>query len=282
MPRHLRNLAWLSFATAVLLWWLLRLPSHTRRWAPEQAELPWAEIRGDSAHVHNVRNFDWTSATEYTPNWDIRTYDLARLDSAWFVLVPLTSAWRGPAHSFVTFGFSDASYLSVSVEARREVGEEYSVLRGLFRTYELIYVLGDERDLIGRRAVFDGTPVYLYPIQAPRETIREVFVDMVERINRLRDQPEFYNTLTNNCTSNLIRHVNRVVPGRIPPSWRTVLPGYSDEMAIALGLIDSTISIDSARARYRINDRARAAFDSAGFSRRIRATAPPPAPAPTR
>jgi hypothetical protein len=131
-------------------------------------------------------------------------------------------------------------------------------------------VIGDERDLIGRRAVFDGVDVFLYPIRADRASIGAVLRTMLERANAIRERPEFYNSVTNNCTLNLVRHVNQLVPGRIPGSWRIVLPGYSDEVIHRLGLIDSTGTIADARARFRINDRARAALNDPAFSRRIR------------
>jgi hypothetical protein len=217
-----------------------------------------------------VRNFHWTGRTTYDAVWEDRTYRLDQVATVWYVLVPLSRRWRGPAHAFVSFGFDDGRYLAISVEARREAGEKYGVFKGLFRRFELAYVIGDERDMIGRRAVYDGTDVLLYPIRADRAAVRAMFTGMLERANQIQGQPEFYNTLTNNCTLNLVRHVNQISPGRIPSSWRVILPGYSDDVANSLGLIDSTLPLDQARERFRINDRARAAIDSAAFSRLIR------------
>jgi len=250
--------------------WLAATPSHDRHWAADQSVLP--EVRRDGNHleIRGVRNFHWTTATEFTPAWDTRTYDLDRLVSAWYVLVPFSARWRGPAHGFVSFGFADGQFLAISVEARREAGENYGVLKGMLRRFELIYVLGDERDLIGRRAVYDGYDVFLYPIRTDRGTLREVLLDMLARAEQLRQRPEFYNTLTNNCTLNLVHHVNALVPGRIPADWRIALPGYSDEVIHRLGLIDSTGTLAEQRERFRINDRARAALEAADFSQRIR------------
>jgi hypothetical protein len=247
-------------------------PRADRDWVPLQSVLPAARFDGHLVHVAGVRNFRFTDATHFTPAYDARTYDLDRLTHAWFVLTPFYDTWRGPAHSFVTFGFSDSQYVSISVEARRERGEEYGPLAGLFNRYELMYVIGDERDVIGQRAIFNEYPVYLYPIRAPRERIRAVFVEMVERANALREHPEFYNTLTNNCTSNVIAHVNHVVPHRVPGGPKTMLPGYTDEVALRLGLIDSDLDLAHARERFRVNERARAAREAPDFSRRIRDT----------
>ncbi len=260
--------ALLVVAGGVLL--AFRRPSAERHWATDQSVQPEPVFEGHRVTIHGVRNFRWTSATAFTPAWEDRTYDLDQVATAWYVLVPFSEKWRGPAHAFVSFGFDDGRYLAISVEARREAGEEYGVVAGLLRQFELIYVIGDERDLIGRRAVYDGTDVFLYPIRGTRDGIRTVLRGMLERADALRRHPEFYNTITNNCTLNLVRHVNALVPGLIPASWRIALPGYSDAVALRLGLIDSTGTLVQARARYRINERARAALDAPDFSARIR------------
>lgn len=247
-----------------------RRPRHDRVWTPEQARLPAVRRDGPVVHVQDVRDFRYSARDRYTPAYDARTYDLEALTSVWFVVTPFSRSWRGPAHTFVTFGFGDSSFVSVSVEARREPGEEYGPVAGLFRRYELIYVIGDERDLIGQRAAFGDYPVYLYPIRASPERIRAVFVEMLERADALRERPEFYNTLTNNCTSNVVRHVNQVAPATIPAGLKTLLPGYTDEVAHRLGLLDTELDITAARERFRINDAARRWLDDPEFSRRIR------------
>jgi hypothetical protein len=253
-----------------------RTPSSAREWSVDQSRDPTVTFSGDSVTVEGVRNFAWTSATAYTPAWETRSYDLRQIATAWYVVVPFGTGWRGPAHSFVSFGFDDGQYVAISIEARRERSEGYGVIAGALRNFELLYVVGDEQDLIGRRAVFDGTEVDLYPIRAEPDQVRAMFVSMLERANALRARPEFYNTLTNNCTINLVHHVNELVPGRIPTTWRVVLPGYSDAVIHDLGLIDTTLTIDQARVRYRINDQARTALGQPDFSARIRQ--PPPAP----
>lgn len=253
-----------------LLFWSVLSPSHDRNWSTDQSVLPVIDFAGDSVRVHGVRNFHWSSRTSYEAAWDDRSFRLDQVASVWYVLVPLSRKWRGPAHAFVTFGFDDGRYLAISVEARREAGEKYGVLKGLLRKFELIYVIGDERDMILRRAVYDGTDVFLYPIKADRAGVRQMLTGMLRRANQLHEVPEFYNTITNNCTINLVRHVNEIVPGKVPASWRVIMPGYSDEVALSLGLIDSVLPLPAARDHFRINERAKAAADSADFSRLIR------------
>ena len=229
-----------------------------------------ADIRGDSVFVTRVRNFSYTAEEEFTPAYDDRAYDLNGLESVWFIVTPFSKRWRGPAHTFVSFGFADSQYVGISVEARREPGETYDALTGLFRQFELIYVIGDERDLIGSRAVYGGYDVYVYPIRASRARIRALFLEMLARANALAARPEFYNTLTNNCTSNVVDHVNHIVPRAVPHGIKTILPGYADEVAYSLGLIDNSISLGEARRRFRVNDQARRFVKAPDFSRRIR------------
>lgn len=245
-------------------------PSAERDWIPQQAVLPSVRFDGDSVHIGNVRNFSYTAESEFTPGYYDRSYDLSKLESAWFVLTPFYGWWRGPGHTLVSFGFSDSTFLAISVEARRENGEEYGPLKGLFRKYELMYVIGDERDLIGLRGRFGTYPVYLYPIRGDPARMRQVLVEMLTRAEQLRERPEFYNTLTNNCTSNVVTHVNGVAPGRVPGGIKTVLPGYTDEVAHRLGLIETELELETARERFAVNERARRYHDDPLFSWRIR------------
>jgi hypothetical protein len=257
-------------ALAVIAAWYAMRPGADRAWIPEQAVLAEATIDSNRVAIRNLRNFVYTARTSFAPAYADRTYDLDKLSSVWYVLTPFSTSWRGPAHSFVSFGFSDSQFVSISVEARRERGETYGPLKGLFNRFELLYVIGDERDLIGQRAAFGDEEVFLYPIRATPEKMREMFVSMLLRANQLREQPEFYNTLTNNCTSNVVAHVNQVAPRTVPAGIKTILPGYSDEVALRLGLIESELDLARTRERYHINARARQFLTDPFFSLRIR------------
>lgn len=268
------RIAALAVTVGAILWLTLvapQKPRAERAWVPEHRRLARAEFHGDSlVTIHDMRDFTYTSETDFTERYFEGTYDLDKLESAWFILTPFSTRWRGPAHAFVSFGFSDGEYLAISVEARREVGETYGFVAGLLRKFELAYIVGTERDLVGRRALYDGDDVFLYPVEAPRERVRQLFVEMLKRTNALQEHPEFYNTFLSNCTSNLVAHVNRMIPGRIPSSLKTILPGYTDEVAHSLGLIDAEGSLEQLRERYRINDLARSARPDDDFSAVIR------------
>jgi len=255
--------------TAVVL---SRHPSNDRVWSPDQRALATARFTGDSVHVHNVRNVHYRTTHDYDVHYEDRAYDLKRIESVWFVVEPF-SGMKGPAHTFVTFGFDDGRYVAVSVEIRKEVGESFSPLRGATRGYELTYVVGDERDLIGLRANFRHDSVYLYRTTATPGKARQLFVSMLERADKLAAEPEFYNTLTSTCTTNIVRHVNEISPKRVPFSFKTLLPAYADELAYTVGLLDTTVAFDTLRARAKINARAAAYADSADFSRLIRGRA---------
>lgn len=264
----------LAVLAVLIAWWASLRPSNDRDWMPNLAFMPYAEFHDSLVLIHDVRNTVYTTATDYTPVHDDRTYDLRRLESVWFIVEPFSN-WGGAAHTFLSFGFQGPEYVTISVEARKERGETYHFLKGLLRQYELMYVVADERDAIGLRANHRGDDVYLYPIQAPPQRARELFIAMLERANRLREQPEFYNTLLQNCTNTIVQHVNTLVPGQIPFSYKVLLPGYSDEVAYELGLIDTDLSYERIREHHRINEVAARYADDPDFSIRIREQLPP-------
>ena len=245
-------------------------PSHDRDWQPEHAVLPEFVIEGETMTVRGVRNFRWLSGTTFEPEWEDRSYDLGSLRGVWYGLTPFSRNWRGPAHSLLSFQFGDDTFLAVSVEARREMGEEYSLWKGMARRFEMLYVVGDERDLLGVRAAHREDQVFLYPMRVDSAGARALLLAVAESANGIRQAPEFYHTVANNCTTRIVDHVNAVAPGRVPRSWRILLPGYSDELAHELGLIETELSLEDARARWFVNDRARRWVDDPGFGVRIR------------
>lgn len=254
---------------AYLLLVLLLRPSNERNWSADQQRLATAEFSGDSVRVQNVRNAAYRSTTDFDVHWEDRSYDLRRLESVWYVVEPFAT-WRGPAHTFLSFGFGDGEYVAISVEIRKEQGESFSPLLGVLRQYELTYIVGDERDLIGLRANHRRDDVHLYPMRATKAAARALFVSMLERANALATKPEFYNTLTSTCTSNIVDHVNLIAPEPISFSYKTLLPAHSDDLAFDLGLIDTDLPREQFRATFRINDLALEHADSAGFSEAVR------------
>jgi hypothetical protein len=261
-----------ALAFAVLLaWWSSIAPSNDRDWKPEVAVLPYATEDGNRVTVHNIRNFAYRSETDFTPAYYDKTFDLDKLESVDII----ASYWAGPAiaHVFLSFGFGPDGHLAISIERRDEKGEDYSTVKGLFKQYELFYVVADERDLIRLRTNYRRDPpedVYVYRLKAPRENGQRVFREYLQEINSLRERPQFYNTLAANCTGNLWLHT-RVNPGHVPYSWKVLVSGYVPEYLYEQGRLDTRLSFDELRRRGHVNDLARAADQAPDFSRRIRA-----------
>ena len=254
-------------------------PSNHRDWAPDQALLPTARFVGDQVTIENVRHCKHLAAGEYVVDYDNRTYDLGKLRAVDFITMPF-----GPvpalAHTMLSFEFdperpgAEPEHLAVSVEVRKEKGEEqFNPLLGMAQQYEIMYVVADERDLLYRQAVVYDGPTYLYRTVASREAGRELLVDMLTRANELAERPEFYDLITNNCTTNIARHINRIRPNRLMYDLGVLLPGYSDQKAYDEGLLvgAGARSFEELKAAALINTRARmASIDGADFSRVIR------------
>ncbi len=257
---------------ALLAWWSTIEASNDRAWLPDVARLPSAEIDGELVTLSSFRNFAYTSETDYTPRWYDKTVDLRQLDTLDLIAV----YWMGDAiaHTIMSFGFA-GDQVAISIEIRKEQGEVFSALAGFFRRYELYYVVGDERDLIGLRTTYRNPPedVYLYRVTAPRESIRRLFLQYVTKINELHERPEFYNTLTTNCTTNIMTHV-RAFSDDVPMSWKVLLSGYFPDLAYERGRLYQSLPFDALRRRSRVNEPARAAAGATDFSRRIRAGLP--------
>lgn len=267
--------SYLGLFFVLVVWWSMIEPSNDREWQPEVALLPYATFDGNLITVHNIRNFDYRTETDFIPAYYDRTYDLTKLDSADLV----AAYWMGPmiAHIFLTFGFGD-DHLAISIEARKEVSEGYSSIKGFFKQYELIYIVADERDLIRVRTNYRKDPpedVYLYPLAGSPENARRVFLGYMHTINELRERAKFYNTLTANCTNVIWMHT-RLNPGHVPFSWKILLSGYTPAYLYEQGKLGTDLSFEELQRRSHINEVALQADHAPDFSRQIRAHFPAP------
>jgi hypothetical protein len=268
--------AYLALFAAVLVWWQRIEPSNQRDWQTDVARLPRATIEGDLVTVHDIRNFDYRSETDYTPAYYDRQFDLRKLEAVDLVAV----YWMGPAiaHIFLSFSFAGSDPLAISIETRKEKGEGYSTVKGFFRQYELYYVVADERDVIRLRTNYRHDPpeqVHVYRLGGSLDAGRRVFMDYIGKINSLNARPEFYNSLTTNCTTNIWMH-SLVNPGHTPFSWKILASGYVPEYLYEQGrLAGADLPFAELQQRSLVNARAQAADKAADFSRRIRATAAP-------
>ena len=232
-----------------------------------------ATIEGDRVTIRNVRNFEWHGTDRFVERWETRNYALSSLQR----LDLIASYWAGPhiAHLLVSFGFVGGEQLVASIEIRRRRDQTYSTMEGLFRNFELIYILGDERDLVRLRTSFRKERVYLFRLRTPPDAVRRMFLEYLRTVNRLAEQPRFYNTLTTNCTTQ-IRVAGIAAGAVIPWNWRLLLTGHTPEYLYERGASDTRLPFDELVRRAQINEAADRAGDSAEFSRAIRVAAPDP------
>ncbi len=256
---------------AVVAWWLAIPPSHDRNWRADVQVMPRASIDGDRVRITGVRDFTYRTRNDFTKHYEEREVLLSHLVGLDFYV---SYFMEGPVgHTFVSFIFDNAEPLSISIETRPEVGEGFAPIASMFKQFELIYVVGSERDLVGMRANHRQEPIYLYRLNTSAEDARRLFLVYLERINELADWPEFYHLLTNSCTINIIRYANaagRV--GRI--DIRHLLNGLIDSYLYRSGRIDTTLPFEELRRRSQINEVVRTAEGAADFSQRIRVSLP--------
>lgn len=258
------------FIGVVSVWWFAVSPSNDRQWQPDLAKLPYATIEGDLVTLHNIRNVDYRSEFDFSPAYYTKTYDLKKLEGGDLFAV----YWMGPAiaHTIVSFNFGDKDYLAVSIEARKELNEGYSTIKGFFRQYELTYIVADERDVIRLRTNYRKDPpeeVYLYRIEGRKDNARRLFLEYIRKINELHDKPAFYNTLLDNCTT-AIWFNTRINPQHLPFSWKILLSGYVPEYLYQSKVLANDMPFDQLQRQSHINPVAQAADQSPDFSQRIR------------
>ena len=251
----------------VALWWTAMPPSNTRDWTPDVARTARATFHGSRVTIENVRNFNYRSETDYDQRWETLTYNLDRTKG-----VDLFLSFWGPteiAHTILSWDFDDGQHLAISIETRKEKGESYSALWGFFHQYEVYYVVADERDLVGLRTNYRGEQVYLYRIRATAPQARALLIDYLRQVNQLADHPEWYNALTQNCTTTIRGHAQNIGAGG-SFDWRLLANGHLDELLYERGQIDTSLPLVDLRALSNITERAKSTDDSTDFSTRIR------------
>ncbi len=266
---------WAGSVAAVALWWFTLNPSNDRPWQPDVARLPWAEIAGDRVTIHNIRNCDYLTETDYRPHWETKTVQVSQIRGLDLFVVHWGSPWI--AHAILSFELADGEYLAMSIEARKTIGQDYSALRGFFRQYNLIYIIAEERDVVRVRTNFrTGEDVRLYRTNTKAADSQHLFLAYMKWINRVKDKPEWYNALTSNCTSGIVSYLRQAKVGGLSTwDWRTLLNGRGDEMLYELGdLTAGKLSFAELSRQALINPVAKQADDAPDFSQRIRAGHP--------
>ncbi|HMP84104.1 MAG TPA: DUF4105 domain-containing protein, partial [Verrucomicrobiota bacterium] len=240
---------------------------------PDLAVLPYAEISGNQVTIHNIRNCDYRTETDFDVRHYDRTFDLDKLQTVDLYLV----YWGSPhmAHTMVSFGFGGGEFVCFSIETRKEKGEGYSATKGLFRQFELTYVVADERDLVRLRTNYRvGEDAYLYRVQMTPEQGRTFFLNYLRRVNELHKRAEWYNAITDNCTTAI--RTQRAAQDRAPWDWRMLVNGHLDELLYERGTLATNLPFAELKQGCHVNARAKAADKADDFSRRIREGIPLP------
>jgi len=258
--------------TGILVWWIPMRASNEKDWAPEVAKIPYGEIEDDILVLHNVRNFRYKTRNEFTQQWETRRYDLEKLQS----LDIFFSYWGSPhiAHIVMSWGFSDGTYLAISIETRKDKTQTYSELKGFFKQYALAYVAADERDLIRLRTNYRKEEVYGYRIKnIPIHYIRYLLQSYIKHMNKLVDKPEFYHALLQNCTTGISQHYKTFMPNKSWIDWRLIANGHLDKLLYELGLIETGLPFDELKQQSRVDLRMQQLSES-NFSDKLRETMP--------
>lgn len=250
---------------------LIKSPSNDKQWNEDQTILSFAELNSNNIQINNIRNISYRNKSDfevYHYNKKVNLEDLKTLD----YIIEELEGFPGFAHTLLSFGFEDGTQIAISVEIRKEKGESYHPITGTLRKFELMYVIADERDVINLRANHRNDTIYLYPIKISKESMDKLFVSMLEKANQLKKEPEFYNTFTSTCTTNLVEVANENTnESFFKFHYKILLPGYSDELLLKKGLIDTNLTdIKKVRKYFKINEKARKYQFSNNFSEEIR------------
>jgi Domain of unknown function (DUF4105) len=269
-PAYRGALVALAGFVIVALWWFSLKPSAQGNWQPDNAETAYADVSGDQVTIHNFRNCNYRTETDYTCQWETRSYNLANLSGADIFITWWGSPWI--AHPIVSFDFGDQGHVAMSIETRDEVGQDYSAIRGFFRQYALTYIASDERDVIRLRTNYrKDEEVYIFRTTVKPPMARKLFLDYMQRANELHARPEWYNAITNNCTTNIAVSAAEAQDIRTRYDWRILLNGKGDEMMYEHhNLVTGGLSLPALKEQAHINPAARAAGDSPDFSKMIR------------
>ena len=274
----------MSFIQKILSWILIVIiiitgiivfqePSLERDWSPDQKILSNISFTWEEVNIQNIRNFSYNTPDDYIASYYDQTFNLNTVESLYYIIEPFSNI-DGPAHTMLSFGFSDGSFVTISSEIRKEKWESFSPLKWLLNQYEIVYIIWSEHDLVKLRANYRKNEVIMYPIKSSQENIKQLFISMLKRADQLSKEPEFYNTLTNTCTTSILDHLNELRENNnkdiVNWSKQIFLPSYSDEIAYNLWLIDTRLSLENAREYYKINTLSEEFSESSDYSRLIR------------
>ncbi|MCE9523285.1 MAG: DUF4105 domain-containing protein [Alphaproteobacteria bacterium] len=282
LARGVLVLAWLAFATlcavsflrgagarplfayalpfaALIVWFALIAPRNDRLWSPEMARTLTYARDGDTITLSNVRNFNWTGPAIADERWETRSFDLNKLKT----VDVLSLYWKGPrvAHTYFSFVWTNGEALSLSVEIRKEKGEAYSPIAGFFKAYELSILAGDERDFYGWRVFFPKEDIQLFHTRTNPLQARKLLLELLDSANALAKTPVFYNTLTENCSTEVWMLTEALGLGQ-PNDMRVWASGYLPDFLYDLKVLNTAHTLADLRDKGHIMPRVRTALEN--------------------
>lgn len=262
----------LGLCLVITVWRSMLEPSNERDWQPQLSVLPRPVIDGDTLVLHGVRNFRWQSATKGEPAWETRRYRLGNLRSVDLIFEPFAHSSL-MAHTMMSFDFGEDGRLVLSIEARKEVGEDYSAITGGLNQFELIYLFLDERDALGVRAHRDHE-LYVFPVRAERLHLRAFFLSLCASADNLRRKPQFYHIIRHNCTTVWLEHADHISNEPVGLRLESILNGLIVELLHKRGFIDTDLSYEEAKKAFRVDRKIHATPMDETFPEAIRSGFP--------
>lgn len=249
-------------------------PSNNRNWEFGFGTLPEFTFQDNLITIKNMRDYKYDFGKTLGANYITRTIDPNTLEKVWFVMEPFDikalPGFKGGGHTYLVFDFQNQEPVVLSVEARREKGEEYNAISGIFNKYELMYVWASERDVTGRRVVVENNKLFMYPLTMSKETAQKLFKQLAATSHKLETQPRFYNSIFSNCTNELAKNMNKVKVGSVPFTFAFFAPAYSVNRLYQLGYIPNNMPLADENKKYFISDYVRQYFNDPNFSQLLR------------
>lgn len=251
--RRINSIIYILCFMGALSWYIGLDARQDRDWNPEVSRLLEYERQGNQVTLYNVRNFAWEADGKVHERWETRHFDLNQIIG----INIITSYWMGPqiAHTLVSFDFANQEPLTFSIEIRKERNEEFSAIGGFFRQYELSLVASDEQDIIYTRSNIRHQQVYFFPIRMSASERKALFLEYLKTADELRAEPQWYNTLTSNCTTIIFDMVQAINPYQLPKDYRLLASGYLPEYLYDLYALDHQWSIQEWYQHAHINPR---------------------------
>jgi hypothetical protein len=245
----------IAFSIPVLVYvFFILKPSNDKNWEVGFEKLPKFEIQNNIVKIKDFRDYHYSKDKFVSANYVDRTVDVNKLERVWFVLEPFDAnkyiKFDGIAHTYFVFDFKDSDPVGISVEARREKGEVFNLVPGLFNQFELMYVWASEGDLTGRRVLVGHNKVYMFPLTIKNESAKKLFFQLVNSSHSLETTPRFYNSLTSNCTNELAKVANQVKKNSIPLSYIWLFPGFSAKELYRLKFIPTDKPYEEIQKKY--------------------------------